>query len=395
MQNRSQPKYMLFVGKTYGQGRHRLYRGRGIEGGKPREWQEARKGTFLKGVTDQEILKSAIRAARDLYVDKNELSDTTSHYTRWARMGDYPLKAEAPSFEYELLDWDAYVDPIIAERRRRTALWTNLTQRYPEGKDVPKKVINDAAIYYGGSGCWVNKDVTSEVDATYGVTVSVLHTGSDYPDDLGEEGLIYHYPVTKRPAARDLGEIEATKNCYRLQIPLFVVTEEARELRRVRLGWVLNWNDNIESFYISFDSSHAIETSDEMLPPQTLEKVWRRVLDRPGKEAFKYSVLSKYGACCAFCGISEIALIDAIHIRDHAKNGPMHDSNGLPACKNHHAAFDKGLLAILVDDLRLEALGGHNTLEELGVTRNSLAHLPSTPSSQYLEWAYENKRRKS
>ena len=68
-------EYLLFVGKTFGSGRHRLYLGRGRDGNKPREWQETARGSFLKGVSDQEILSNAIRAARSLYADVSELSD--------------------------------------------------------------------------------------------------------------------------------------------------------------------------------------------------------------------------------------------------------------------------------------------------------------------------------
>jgi len=57
-----------------------------------------------------------------------------------------------------------------------------------------------------------------------GVTVSVLHTGSSYPDDLANDGVIYHYPTTSRPPGRGASEIEATKEAARLRLPIFVVT---------------------------------------------------------------------------------------------------------------------------------------------------------------------------
>lgn len=55
------------------------------------------------------------------------------------------------------------------------------------------------------------------------VCVSILHTGKHYPDDLSDDGVIYHYPETGRQIGRDIAEIEATKEAGRLRLPIFVV----------------------------------------------------------------------------------------------------------------------------------------------------------------------------
>src|SRR5215472_10558353 len=39
-----------------------------------------------------------------------------------------------------------------------------------------------------------------------GIAVGLLHTGSAYDDDLFEDGVIYHFPVTNRPGRRDASE---------------------------------------------------------------------------------------------------------------------------------------------------------------------------------------------
>ena len=43
------------------------------------------------------------------------------------------------------------------------------------------------------------------------MTVSVLHTGRHYPDELSDEGLIYHYPQTDRSGGRDVGEARSNE----------------------------------------------------------------------------------------------------------------------------------------------------------------------------------------
>ena len=73
-----------------------------------------------------------------------------------------------------------------------------------------------------------------------GVTVSVLHTGRHYPDDLADTAILYHYPRTQRAPSQDQGEIRATKAARALGLPVFVITEleDDPQLRDVHLGWV-------------------------------------------------------------------------------------------------------------------------------------------------------------
>lgn len=87
----------------------------------------------------------------------------------------------------------------------------------------------------------------------YDVTVSLLHTGRHYPDDLSEDGLIYHYPSTARSPSRDAAEVEATKNAAHLGIPIFAILPgENDRTRRVHLGWVEDWDDEASLFLVLF-----------------------------------------------------------------------------------------------------------------------------------------------
>jgi putative restriction endonuclease len=108
-----------------------------------------------------------------------------------------------------------------------------------------------------GSG-WIRQG-TGHIAAN-GVTVSLLHTGKHYPDDISEDGLIYHYPKTARPPSRDAAEVAATKNAANLNLPIFVVLPgETDRTRRVRLGWVEDWDDEAGLFIKAIDISAILE----------------------------------------------------------------------------------------------------------------------------------------
>jgi putative restriction endonuclease len=111
---------------------------------------------------------------------------------------------------------------IASERQRRQDLWYALAQR--DLNDTEPQRLRELGIYGGAQGIWVDKSHTANPETgPDGVTVGILHTGRHYADDLSDDGVIYHYPKTSRPAARDSGEIQATKNAMIHQLPIFVV----------------------------------------------------------------------------------------------------------------------------------------------------------------------------
>ena len=65
------------------------------------------------------------------------------------------------------------------------------------------------------------------------MTVGVLHTGRSYPDDLMPDGIVYHYPRTKRPG-QDAQEVSATKAAMELGLPVFVIVQPDSSSRRPR-----------------------------------------------------------------------------------------------------------------------------------------------------------------
>src|SRR5918998_5089096 len=139
------------------------------------------------------------------------------------------------------------------ERQHRVRLWHELSQS--DTGDLDPKLLRALGIYGGAQGIWVDKARTGSLTTSgAGATVSILHTGKHYPDDLSDEGVIYHYPSTARPPGRDAAEVEATKQTRSLGVPLFVILpgDRSPSRRRVRLGWVEDWGDASRQFLILF-----------------------------------------------------------------------------------------------------------------------------------------------
>jgi hypothetical protein len=238
------------------------------------------------------------------------------------------------------------------ERKRRVDLWADLERSGFLARARPED-LRQRRIYGGAQGIWVDKQNTGQVaDNEGGVTVSLLHTGRHYPDDLSDDGVIYHYPKTNRGGARDTAEIEATKSAGRFKLPVFVILPgPTQETRSVRLGWVTDWDDKASHFLILFGKQKpAYEAPPSEAAPFILfgadgsKRTSVRV--RPGQQRFRFQVLKEYGAKCAVCSITHSLLLHAAHLCGKAAKGSDDWRNGLPLCATHHLAFDADLFAI-------------------------------------------------
>ena len=247
------------------------------------------------------------------------------------------------------------------ERERRLGLWD--TVKGLGLGTISARSLRDLGVYGGAQGIWVDKVRTGNL-APDGVTVGLLHTGRHYPDDLSEDGLIYHYPSTSRPVSRDTAEVEATKNAARLGIPIFVILPgETHQTRRVRLGWVEDWDDEASLFLVLFgDAAPAYSAPAEQDEPFSLtdDTPIRKALVkvRARQQVFRFQVLAQYGAKCAVCSITHPTLLKAAHIRGKREKGSDDWRNGLPLCATHHDACDAQLFAIHPETLSIWLDGG-------------------------------------
>jgi putative restriction endonuclease len=283
---------------------------------------------------------------------------------------------------------------IQEESDRRLSLWADL-ERHKLAASARPDDLRERRVYGGAQGVWIDKHMTGQiVGYEGGATVSILHTGRHYPDDLSDDGVIYHYPKTLRPGLRDRTEIEATKNSAKLGLPVFVILPgPTGDTRSVRLGWVTDWDDTSQHFLILFGQERpgyqppALEASAFSLFGTTVDKR-ALVRVRPAQQRFRFQVLKQYGPRCAVCSISHSLLLHAAHLCGKAARGSDDWRNGLPLCATHHIAFDADLFGIHPDTLEIifsRGLGG----EALGIQGRVMQTMRSRPHLDALRWRFE------
>jgi len=311
-----------------------------------------------------------------------------------------PLKPRSQSGNWSYVNElpEDFVMALSEELERRNGLWGGLLQNNSAQRITPQ-MLRDLSAYGGASGIWRDTELTSQYTSDdKGITVSVLHTGTSYPDDLFEDGIIYHYPHTNRPSSFDNNEIEATKNCKRLGVPLFVIThnESNQSLRDVKRGWVELWDDDMEEFLITFSDQQpeSAPTFDEETPFGGFENGSpsreATVRTRPNQGRFRIGVFQRYGCKCAVCEIDNPKLLDASHLIDKSLEGTDDVRNGLVLCKNHHTALDRNLFKIEPETLELVFL--ETTANDIKITRTDISHLDLKPHPDALKWKWENDR---
>lgn len=296
-----------------------------------------------------------------------------------------------------MLPKDQEVKP---ELERRLTLWGELKARGgPDG--IEPNALHDLGIYRGGRGVYRDLDTTALVpgaDPDIGIAVGLLHTGKVYADDLSEDGVTYHYPVTS-VKGRDANEIAAMKACGDLGLPVFVIIKpEARPRHRnVRFGWVQEYDDKQSRLYITFSDTEQPPTplvgnEESTLEPFVLQgkrtfKLGKTKV-RPHQGRFRFRTMKQYGIRCAVCGIQQEALLEAAHLCPVEKGGCDDPRNGLVFCLTHHRAFDKGLFGIDPETLRIQIRAPGKSPQELAITRESIDYLRKHPHREALQWAW-------
>ena len=283
---------------------------------------------------------------------------------------------------------------VASETNRRLELWTALSKERLD--DIEPARLRDLGVYGGAQGIWVDKARTASPEiGSDGATVAILHTGRHYADDLSDDGVIYHYPTTSRPAARDAAEVQATKNAMVHRIPIFVILPgaESASRRSLKLGWVCDFDDINRQFLILFGDEHApsyskAETASE---PFRLEQEPNRkrstVMVRVRQQQFRFHVMSQYGHKCAVCDIRHPQLLKAAHIRGMTKRGTDDWRNGMPLCATHHDAFDCYLFGIDPKSCAIRCMPGVDE-KDVGLREANLKPLRNTPHLEALQWRW-------
>jgi putative restriction endonuclease len=287
------------------------------------------------------------------------------------------------------------------ERALRFALWGGL-QAHDGPDGVPPSLLKELGLYKGQRGIWVDKERTHDIlDDGAGITVALVHTGTAYDDDLSDDGIIYRYPLTGM-RSRDAGEIAATKNAAVQGVPVFIVAPSpvSQSLRRVRLGWVAEWDDRTGQFLVVFGEQPPTVSVDpeEEAPFSAFEAKQRRLsttAQRTGQARFHFGVLLRYGPACALCRIDVREVLDSPHLVPVANRGSNDPRNGLVMCANHHRAFDAHLFGIEPGSLRICFTSSGPDARRLGVVTNDLTGLERRPHSEALTWRWDHWREKA
>tara|TARA_B110000971_G_C19927936_1_gene462513 strand:- start:97 stop:930 length:834 start_codon:yes stop_codon:yes gene_type:complete len=277
----------------------------------------------------------------------------------------------------------------MTELEIRNKIWEKISLIKKGG--VYPKFLNHNRVYKGAQGIYFDQKNTTKIDSA-GVTVSILHTGRHYPDELSEEGLIYHYPLTKR-GSRDQSEVNATKNAKKYNLPIFVILPgTSKETREVKRGWVISYNDINKTFLISFSGSQDkfedIKKDDEFILTSNSSSNYSRSKTRPNQQKFRFSLLKNYGSKCAICDIRNEKLLIAAHIRPKDDKGSDDWRNGIVLCANHHLAFDNNLFKVNPDNLEIST-----DESNLKIEVNKLTTLTNIyPHKESLKWKLKNSK---
>jgi len=113
--------------------------------------------------------------------------------------------------------------------------------------------------------------------------VGILHTGRSYAEDLSEDSLLYHYPRTRRPAARDAGEVAALKWAGTYKVPVFAIlpSNGGSNLRSLRLSWVEDSDDGGRVLLLSLDDMGRLKGDRRLELPFSFTEQKTPTLDSP------------------------------------------------------------------------------------------------------------------
>ena len=329
---------------------------------------------------------------------------TTNRFFRARGFTIVPKEKENPKFEdkspKDLYSASQYSSAITNEIKSRLQNWQQLKVLDNAQNLSPDLLRERLRIYRGAAGIWCDKGRTSALSGDeFGIAVSVLHTGKSYPDEVGDDSIIYHYPETDRPGTTDLNEINATKNAKKFNVPIFIITHTKMndKLRDVRLGYVIAWNDANKTFLIEFSQTGEMQAVLESpVDEQPFELSYNddrvtRTSNSPRRNPiFRFNVLKRYGSKCAVCSMTIDNLLSAAHIVPKGSSYSNDDPrNGIVLCHNHHDAFDAYLFGIHPETKKIVLRSKGPSLNDLKIEGDCLSPMNNFPHIYALRWQFK------
>lgn len=258
------------------------------------------------------------------------------------------------------LEWETRVRMATFDHLRR--LRDANDGAVPSGLLEERLVVDDVSIAIMSGQRGIHKPAELSAALTLKTSVS-----GPYDDrvDVGEAAAVrYHYrdPATDSSRARSAAarDNEAVRLAQRNLLPVAY-------LMGVDKGWYLPFapthvvadNPMAREFTVDLtEVGGVLLGSGQSWPDLAADAPARQyqvreVRHRVHQARFRHMVLRAYRAACAMCRLQHVELLDAAHIVDDASGGEPNVSNGIALCKIHHAAFDRHILGVEPDTLRL------------------------------------------
>ncbi len=270
-------------------------------------------------------------------------------------------------------------------------------QKLPSWPIIPNAEINQRKIYFGGRGIWFDKSRTEKI-IPGGIAVGLLHTGHHYPDDISETSILYHYPETEK-VGRDLSEVNSIKNAATLNLPIFILINEAGG-KKVMLSWVAAIDDKFGSVLLSFGKlNKPAEINRKWEDPASplVLKLARSKIEATSSRIrrdpkFKFHTLQRYEGKCAVTNLNIARILEAAHVVPVEEGGSDDPRNGILLSPNAHRAFDAGMWTIHPKTLEIVESEKH---KEFGVLKNlkfentNIKDLINKPAQEALDFRFE------
>ena len=117
------------------------------------------------------------------------------------------------------------------------------------------------------------------------------------------------------------------------------------------------------------------------------------IAPRLGQGTFRVSVMDAYGRACAATSEHSLPALEAVHIRDYAKNGPHEIRNGILLRADLHRLFDTGYLTVtperqivISDRLRSDYQNGRSYYPLHGTSLRLPSKTADHPALEFLSW---------
>jgi HNH endonuclease len=190
-------------------------------------------------------------------------------------------------------------------------------------------------------------------------TLRGLRVGDRVVANKGKTQILAVGTVRRFRRGRPCYRWDPRRHDYRHTVAVDWDTSYRRTIRRRD-----EWNNTVvqvDPRELGLPSHRKPEIDSDIFPKlhflKMLDKVTARVTQRQGQSDFRDLLIRTYSGRCAVSECKAVDVLEAAHIRPYGGPGSNHPSNGILLRADLHLLFDKGLLRIDPESLRIEIDG--------------------------------------